>query len=93
MPSVWVASPNPTQVTLAAAHVAQADGLIAAGGAQTIAAMAYGTVTGIPKCDVIVGPGNRWVTAAKKIVSGQVGTDPPTRPFLGRCALCFPHYH
>ena len=44
------------------------------GGAQAIAAMAYG-VGVIPAADVIVGPGNRWVTAAKKLVSGRVGID------------------
>ena len=71
---VFVASPRPTDVTLAAAHIANADGLLAVGGAQAIAAMAYG-VGDVPACDVIVGPGNRWVTAAKSIVSGRCGID------------------
>lgn len=71
---VWVASPNPTPITLAAAAVAGADGLLAAGGAHAIAALAYG-VGGPPACDVVVGPGNRWVTAAKKVVAGDVGID------------------
>ncbi len=44
------------------------------GGAQAIAAMAYGTET-IPKCDVIVGPGNAYVNAAKRLVYGDVGID------------------
>ncbi len=44
------------------------------GGAQAIAAMAYGTET-VPKCDVIVGPGNAYVNAAKKLVYGEVGVD------------------
>ena len=44
------------------------------GGAQAIAAMAYGTET-VPKCDVIVGPGNAYVNAAKKLVYGEVGID------------------
>jgi histidinol dehydrogenase len=70
---VWVASPRPTMATLAAAAIAGADGLLAVGGAQAIAAMAYGV--GVPPCDVIVGPGNRWVTAAKRIVSGDVRID------------------
>lgn len=70
---VWVASPRPTAVTLAAAHVAGADGLIALGGAQAIAALAFGTVS--PPNDLIVGPGNKWVTAAKKHVYGEVGID------------------
>jgi len=73
---VWVASPRPTQATLAAASIAGADGLIAIGGAQAIGAMARGLL-GLPHggCDMIVGPGNRWVTAAKQLVSGQVGID------------------
>lgn len=70
---VWVASPRPTIATLAAAAIAGADGLLAVGGAQAIAGMAYGA--GVPACDVIVGPGNRWVTAAKRIVSGDVRID------------------
>ncbi len=70
---VWVASPSPGRRLLAAAWVAGADGLIAAGGAQAIAAMASGAV--FPRCDVVVGPGNRWVTAAKLLLSGTVGID------------------
>jgi len=71
---VWVASPRPVQVTLAAAHAAGADALLAVGGAQAIAALAYGAGV-VPACDVVVGPGNRWVTAAKKLVAGDVGID------------------
>ena len=71
---VWVASPRPTLVTLAAAAIAGADGLLAAGGAQAIAALAYGTES-VPQCDAVVGPGNRWVTAAKKLVAGDVAID------------------
>ena len=44
------------------------------GGAQAIAAMAYGTAT-VPRCEIIVGPGNRFVTAAKKIVAADVAID------------------
>ena len=62
------------KATLAAAHLAGVDGFICVGGAQAIAAMAFG-VGDIPCADVIVGPGNRWVTAAKKLVSGRVGID------------------
>lgn len=74
--SVWVASPRPTDATLAAAAIAGADGLLAIGGVQAIAAMARGLL-GLPAggCDMIVGPGNRWVTAAKQLVSGEVGID------------------
>ena len=71
---VVVASPKPTDVTLAAAGIAGADMLVAVGGAQVIGAMTFG-VDDVPTCDVIVGPGNRWVTAAKKYVSGFVGID------------------
>jgi histidinol dehydrogenase len=71
---VAVASPKPTQHTLAAAHIAGADLLLAAGGAQAIAALAFGAGE-MPACDVIVGPGNRFVTAAKQYVSGHVGID------------------
>lgn len=74
VPVVWVASPRPTPATLAAAAVAGADGLLACGGAQAIAALAYGAGE-VPACDVVCGPGNRWVTAAKKIVSGDVAID------------------
>jgi histidinol dehydrogenase len=71
---VWVASPRPAPITIGAAFVAGADALVAIGGAQAIAALAYG-VGRIPACDVIVGPGNRWVTAAKSIVSGHCAID------------------
>lgn len=74
VPVVWVASPRPAPATLAAAHVAGADGLMCAGGAQAIAAFAYG-IGPIPACDVIVGPGNKWVTAAKSLVSGICAID------------------
>lgn len=70
---VIVASPKPTPATLAAASIAGADMLLAVGGAQAIAAMALGVY--VPACDVIAGPGNRYVTAAKKLFSGEVGID------------------
>jgi phosphoribosyl-ATP pyrophosphohydrolase/phosphoribosyl-AMP cyclohydrolase/histidinol dehydrogenase len=74
--SVWIASPRPTDATLAAAAIAGADGLLAIGGVQGIAALARGLL-GVPTggCDMIVGPGNRWVTAAKLLISGEVGID------------------
>lgn len=71
---VVVASPKPTPHTLAAAAVAGADLLVAFGGAQAIAAMALGAGD-VPACDVIVGPGNRYVTAAKQLLAGVVGID------------------
>ena len=71
--SVWVASPRPNELTLAAAWVAGADGLLAVGGAQAMAALAYGTVS--PPADLLVGPGNKWVVAAKRHLVGEVGID------------------
>lgn len=71
---VIVASPKPPPLVLAAAAVAGADALLPVGGAQAIAALAYGAGP-IPACDVVVGPGNRYVTAAKYLVSRTVGID------------------
>ncbi|KAL7469501.1 hypothetical protein ACHAXS_013375 [Conticribra weissflogii] len=80
---VVLASPRPAPITLAAAHVAGADIVLCIGGAQAIACMAYG-IDGtpnnndrptVPACDVIVGPGNKWVTAAKSLVNGHCGID------------------
>lgn len=71
---VWIATPRPDPMILAAAAIAKVDGLFVVGGAQAIAALAYGAGR-VPACDVIVGPGNRWVTAAKRLVSGDVGID------------------
>ena len=62
------------QVTLAAAHVAGADRIYSVGGAQAIGALAYGTETVTP-VQKIVGPGNRWTTAAKAEVRGDVDID------------------
>lgn len=59
---------------MAAAKICQVDRIFTIGGAQAIAAMAYGTAT-IPKVDKIVGPGNAYVAAAKKMVFGDVGID------------------
>ncbi|HET9387825.1 MAG TPA: histidinol dehydrogenase [Gemmatimonadales bacterium] len=71
---VWVASPKPGPMTLAAAAIAGADGVLAAGGAHAIAALAFGAGV-VPPCDVITGPGNRYVTAAKQLVSAHVRID------------------
>lgn len=72
---VIVASPRPSAVTLAAAYVAGADVLLKVGGAHAIAAMAYGLGSELAPVDLICGPGNKWVTAAKSIVSGVCGID------------------
>ncbi len=66
-------------VVLAAAKVAGATEIYKVGGAQAVAAMAYGTET-IPSVDKIVGPGNIFVTAAKKMVYGDVDIDFPAGP-------------
>jgi phosphoribosyl-ATP pyrophosphohydrolase/phosphoribosyl-AMP cyclohydrolase/histidinol dehydrogenase len=71
---VWVATPRPNDFMLACAAVAGADGVTPAGGAQAIAALAFGAGP-IPACDMIAGPGNAWVTAAKRLVFGRVGID------------------
>ncbi|WP_430639427.1 histidinol dehydrogenase [Haloferax volcanii] len=61
-------------VTLAAMHVAGADAVYSVGGAQGIAALAYGTET-VKAVQKVVGPGNKWVTAAKAEVRGDVDID------------------
>ena len=79
--TVVLASPRPAKITLAAAYIAGADLFLCVGGAQAVATMAYGIDTAsengpiVPPCDVIVGPGNKWVTAAKSIVQGYCGID------------------
>ena len=75
---VWCAGPRPADITLAAAYVAGADGFLAAGGAHAVAALAFGAE--VPACDVIVGPGGRYVAAAKRLLYGTVGTDAPAGP-------------
>jgi len=72
--NVWVANPRPDKFALAAAHVAGADGFLKCGGAHAIAALAQG-VGVVPQCNIIVGPGNQWVTAAKSIVQGKCAID------------------
>jgi len=77
---VVVASPSPGDVVLAAAHAAGADAVLCAGGAQSVAALAHGVPGVLEPTDVIVGPGNRWVTAAKEAVFGVSGIDLPAGP-------------
>lgn len=71
---IVVTPPEVSPVVLAAAEVAGADRLFQVGGAQAIAALAYGTER-VPPVEVIVGPGNRYVTTAKKLLYGRVGID------------------
>ncbi|HKA90427.1 MAG TPA: histidinol dehydrogenase, partial [Haliangiales bacterium] len=61
-------------IILAACHVARVDALYRVGGAQAVAALAWGTAT-IPRVDKIVGPGNLFVATAKRLVYGQVDID------------------
>jgi histidinol dehydrogenase len=76
---IVVCSPKPARETLAAAHLAGVTEFYRIGGAQAIAAMAYGTET-VARVNKIVGPGNLFVTAAKVIVSGECGIDMPAGP-------------
>ena len=69
----------PPVSTLAAAHLAGVDEVYRIGGAQAIAALAYGTES-LPAVDVIVGPGNKYVSLAKGEVSGDVGIDSMAGP-------------
>ncbi|PAU75649.1 histidinol dehydrogenase [Halomonas salipaludis] len=62
------------ELVLAAAHLAGVDHVFTLGGAQAVAALAYGTET-VPRVDKIVGPGNIYVATAKRAVFGQVGID------------------
>jgi histidinol dehydrogenase len=71
---VIVACPKPTPVVLAAAWEAGASVVLPIGGAQAIAALAYGTES-ISRVDKIVGPGNAWVAAAKALVSADCAID------------------
>jgi histidinol dehydrogenase len=66
--------PRPEPVVLAAALEAGVSRLFRIGGAHAVAAMAYGTAT-VPRVDKIVGPGNRWVAAAKALVAADCGID------------------
>jgi len=72
--NIRVVSPKPSEEVLAAAAMLGIDEFYRVGGAQAIAALAYGTES-IPQVDKIVGPGNAYVTAAKKIVSFDCAID------------------
>jgi len=78
VPELIMTVPTPAgevnELVLAAAAVAGVDQVFCIGGAQAIAALAFGTQT-IPKVDKIVGPGNVYVATAKKLVFGEVGID------------------
>ncbi|MFC1664295.1 histidinol dehydrogenase [Pseudomonadota bacterium] len=78
VPELIMVVPTPrggvNELVLAAAHLAGVDRVFTIGGAQAIAAMAYGTET-VPAVDKIVGPGNAYVASAKRQVFGRVGID------------------
>ena len=76
---IVVCSPKPARETMAAAWLAGVTEFYRVGGAQAIAAMAYGTGT-IARVNKIVGPGNLFVTAAKVMVSQECGIDMPAGP-------------
>jgi len=74
VPNICIASPKPPREVLGTAEILGIDRVFRIGGAQAIAAFAFGTET-IPRADRIVGPGNIYVAAAKKLLAGEVGID------------------
>ena len=84
VPEVVVCSPpgpsgRPPLEVLAACAIAGADRLFSLGGAGAVAALAFGTES-VPRVDAVVGPGNRWVTEAKRQVAGELVIDSPAGP-------------
>jgi histidinol dehydrogenase len=76
---IAVVTPNPADAILVAARELGIDEVYAVGGAQAVAALAYGTET-IPRVAAVVGPGNAYVAAAKLLVSSRVRIDLPAGP-------------
>jgi histidinol dehydrogenase len=74
VPNICVACPRPVAEIFGAAHRLGVSNVFQMGGAQAIAAFAFGTRT-VPKADRIVGPGNIYVAAAKKLLAGETGID------------------
>jgi histidinol dehydrogenase len=74
VPEIVLASPRPAASVLVAADFLGVKTIFRLGGAQAIAAFAYGTES-VPRVDKVVGPGNRYVAAAKKLVAGECGID------------------
>jgi len=72
--TVCVATPRPVDAILGTARLLKVSAVFAMGGPQAIAAFAFGTKT-VPRADRIVGPGNIYVAAAKKLLAGEVGID------------------
>ncbi|MCB9559612.1 MAG: histidinol dehydrogenase [Kofleriaceae bacterium] len=76
---IVMVTPGPSPETLLAAKLAGVDRVFELGGAQAVAALAYGTET-VPRVDKIVGPGNQWVAVAKRMVYGEVDIDAVAGP-------------
>ncbi len=74
VPQISVCCPRPVPEILGTAYLLGIDSVFHMGGAQAIAALAYGTRT-VPRADRIVGPGNVYVAAAKRLLAGEVGID------------------
>jgi histidinol dehydrogenase len=72
--SICVCSPKPSVEILGAAHVLGVTRVFRIGGAHAVAALAFGTAT-VPRVDRIVGPGNIYVAAAKRLLAGETGID------------------
>lgn len=79
VPRIVAVCPKPNPELLAAAEILGIDRIARIGGAQAIAALAYGTKS-VPRVDKIFGPGNKYVTAAKQIVSNDCAIDLPAGP-------------
>jgi len=79
VPKIVAVCPRPNPELLAAAKILGVDKIARIGGAQAITAFAYGTKT-VPRVDKIFGPGNKYVTAAKQIVSSECAIDLPAGP-------------
>lgn len=71
---IWITTPNPHPTILGAAGLVGASACTVLGGAHAIAAYAFGTET-VPRVDRIVGPGNIYVSAAKRLLAGEVSID------------------
>ena len=74
VPTICACSPRPAEAVMGTAAYLKVDHVFRMGGAHAIAAFAYGTKT-VPRADRIVGPGNIYVAAAKKLLAGEVGID------------------
>jgi histidinol dehydrogenase len=74
VPEIVMVTPGASDEALLAARIAGVDRVFEIGGAQAVAALAYGTET-VPRVDKIVGPGNAWVASAKRQVYGEVDID------------------